>query len=206
VTALDALASGAEPILGRPLARKELDDFSKYLDLLIRWQKAHRLVGSAEPVWIVEHLFLDSLLFLKVLPSSARAVADVGSGAGLPGVPLKIVRPELEVTLIESRRRRAMFLTSAVRTIGLTRCRVLEGRVEGLAEEVRGRFDAVVMRCAGDVEAMIPAALPLLSGSGVVIVSGPPSPKPIATGEWVTVPGIRHGATRRFAIYRPPVA
>ena len=203
MTALDALASGAEPILGRPLTRRELDDFSKYLGLLIKWQKAHRLVGSAEPVWIVEHLFLDSLLFLRVLPSSARAVADLGSGAGLPGLPLKIVRQDLEVTLIESRRRRAMFLTSAIRTMGLAGCRVVEGRAEDRADDIRGRFDAVVMRCAGDVDVMIPSASRLLSASGVVIASGPPRPRPIAAGDWVTVPGIRRGTTRRFVVYRP---
>ena len=203
MTALDALASGAEPILGRPLTRREVDDFSKYLGLLIKWQKAHRLVGSAEPVWIVEHLFLDSLLFLRVLPSSARAVADLGSGAGLPGLPLKIVRQDLEVTLIESRRRRAMFLTSAIRTMGLAGCRVVEGRAEDCADDIRGRFDAVVTRCAGDVDVMIPSASRLLSASGVVIASGPPRPRPIAAGDWVTVPGIRRGTTRRFVVYRP---
>src|SRR5262245_27406845 len=176
------------------------------MGLLIKWQSAHRLVGSAEPLWIVEHLFLDSLLFFKVLPSSARVLADLGSGAGLPGLPLRIVRQDLEVTLIESRRRRAMFLISAVRTIPLTGCRVVEGRVEGLAEEVCGRFDAVVMRCAGDVVEMIPTAARLLSASGVVIASGPPKPKPIKAGEWVTVPGIRRGTTRRFLVYRLPGA
>ena len=204
MTALDALASGAQRVLRRPLARKELDDFGEYLSLLIKWQKAHRLVGSADPVWIVEHLFLDSLLFLEVLPSSSRRVADIGSGAGLPGLPLKIIRQDLDVTLIESRRRRAMFLTSAIRTIGLTGCRVIENRVERLAEEFRHRFDAVVMRCAGEVEEMIPAALPLLSASGVVIASGPPRPRPIGAAEWVTVAGLRRGTTRRFAVYRPP--
>jgi len=203
VTALDALATGAEPIVGRRLTQDELGDFREYLGLLIKWQRAHRLVGSAAPLWIVEHLFLDSLLFLKLLPSSARVVADLGSGAGLPGVPLKIVRPDLDVTLIEARRRRAMFLTSAIRTIGLSGCRVMEGRVEDIAQDVRGRFDAVVMRCAGDVEDMIPAAARLLSASGVVIASGPPRPRPITAGEWVTVPGIRRGTTRRFAVYRP---
>lgn len=200
----EALAQGALSILGRSLTSDEQDLFSRYLALLIKWQRSHRLIGSSDEMWIVEHLFLDSLLFLKLLPSSARVVADLGSGAGLPGVPLKIVRPDLDVTLIESRRRRAMFLTSAIRTIGLSGCRVTEGRVEDIAQDVRGRFDAVVMRCAGDVEDMIPAAARLLSASGIVIASGPPKPRPITPGEWVTVPGIRRGTTRRFAVYRLP--
>jgi 16S rRNA (guanine527-N7)-methyltransferase len=201
VTPLEALANGAEAILGRVLDELERDNFSKYLTLLLKWQKAHRLVGSDDPMWIVEHLFLDSLLFLRLLPSSARTLADLGSGAGLPGLPIKIVRRDMDVVLIESRRRRAMFLTSAVRAMKLEGLRVLEDRVEDLVSELRGAFDAVVMRCAGDIEVMIPVAADLLSDHGIVIASGPPNPKPLSVGVWVTVPGLRRGKFRRFATY-----
>jgi 16S rRNA (guanine527-N7)-methyltransferase len=201
VTPLEALANGAEAILGRVLDELERDNFSKYLTLLLKWRKAHRLVGSDDPMWIVEHLFLDSLLFLRLLPSSARTLADLGSGAGLPGLPIKIVRREIDVVLIESRRRRAMFLTSAVRAMKLEGVRVLEGRVEDLVSELRGTFDAVVMRCAGDIEVMIPVAADLVSDHGIVVASGPPNPKPLSVADWVIVPGLRRGMSRRFAIY-----
>lgn len=201
MTPLEALANGAEAILGRVLDELERENFSKYLTLLLKWQKAHRLVGSNDPMWIVEHLFLDSLLFLRLLPSSARTLSDLGSGAGLPGLPIKIVRRDIDVVLIESRRRRAMFLTSAVRAMRLEGVRVLEGRVEDLVSELRGTFDAVVMRCAGDIEVMIPVAADLVSDHGIVIASGPPNPKPLSVGDWVTVPGLRRGMSRRFAIY-----
>jgi 16S rRNA (guanine527-N7)-methyltransferase len=204
VTPQEALSNGAAVILKRPLSAHERDDFSKYLSLLLKWQKAHRLVGSSDPMWIVEHLFLDSLLFLKLLPASVRTLGDVGSGAGLPGLPIKIVRREIDVIFIESRRRRAMFLTSAIRAMKLGGSRVAEGRVESLGEELRGRLDAVVMRCVGDVDEMIPTAAVLVSQSGVVVASGPPKPKPLSIGEWTTVPGVRPGSSRRFAVYRPP--
>ena len=204
MTPLEALANGAEAILGRVLDELERENFSKYLTLLLKWQKAHRLVGSNDPMWIVEHLFLDSLLFLRLLPSSARTLSDLGSGAGLPGLPIKIVRRDIDVVLIESRRRRAMFLTSAVRAMRLEGVRVLEGRVEDLVSELRGTFDAVVMRCAGDIEVMIPVAADLVSDHGIVIASGPPNPKPLSVGNWVTVPGLRRGMSRRFAIYTKP--
>jgi len=202
VTPLEALEDGAVGILGRPLTAGEREDFGKYLALLVKWQRAHRLVGSSDPMWIVEHLFLDSLLFLRLLPSTVRALADLGSGAGLPGLPIKIVRRDMEVTLIESRRRRATFLTSAIRTIKLVGARVVEGRAETLVQELEGRFDAVVMRCAGDVDAMIPVAATLLPERGIVVASGPPQPRAISFAEWVTVPGVRRGTTRRFAVYR----
>ena len=201
-----ALSSGAERILGRPLSEKELGDFDRYSNLLLKWQKAHRLVGSADPMWIVEHLFLDSLLFLKVLPPGVQSLADVGSGAGLPGIPIKIVRRDLQIVLIESRRRRAMFLTTVIRTLGLGGARVLEGRVESLSAELDGRIDAVVMRCAGDLGDMIPTVVPLVSASGMVVASGPPQARTLPSGRWVTVPGIRSGTIRRFAVYERSTA
>ena len=204
MTPLQALQDGAAAIIGRLLTAEERDNFSKYLGLLVKWQRAHRLVGSSDPVWIVEHLFLDSLLFLRVLPSNVRALADVGSGAGLPGLPLKIVRGDMDVTLIESRRHRAMFLLSAIRAMKLGGARVVEDRVEGVANELEGRFDAVVMRCAGEIEAMIPLAAGLVCSGGMVVASGPPKTRDIAAAEWVTVPGVRRGTTRRFAVYRKP--
>ena len=70
----------------------------------------HRIIGSTEPDWIVEGLLLDSLLFLRVLSPDVQSILDFGAGAGLPGIPIKIVRPEIELTLLEARRRRASFL------------------------------------------------------------------------------------------------
>jgi 16S rRNA (guanine527-N7)-methyltransferase len=201
VTALQALSRGAEAALGRRLTENERENFGKYLTLLLKWQKTHRLVGSDDPMWIVEHLFLDSLLFLKLLPASCTKVADVGSGAGFPGLPIKIVRSDLEVLLIESRRRRAMFLNSAVREMRLVGIQVLEGRIENLPSELHGSFDAVVMRCAGDIEELIPVAAVLVADAGIVVASGPPKPRPLSVGEWVTVPGVRSGTSRRFATY-----
>jgi 16S rRNA (guanine527-N7)-methyltransferase len=171
---------------------------------LVKWQKVHRIVGSADPMWIVEHLFLDSLLFLTLLPPSLRTLVDLGSGAGLPGLPIKIVSRELEITLVESRRRRAAFLSSAVRELKLERAHVVEGRIENLLGELEGRFEGVVMRCAGDVSELIPLAARLVESHGVVVAAGPPRPTPLALGEWVTVPGVKPGTTRRFAIYRRP--
>ena len=97
-----------------------------------------------------------------------------------------------------------MFLVSAIRALKLGGARVAEGRVESLKDELHGRLDAVVMRCAGDVEAMIPAAAALVAEPGIVIASGPPKPRPLSMGEWATVPGVKAGSTRRFAVYRRP--
>jgi len=198
--ALEALARGAKAILGRALTETEQDLFVKYLTLLIKWQKSHRLIGSSDPVWIVEHLFLDSLLFLKVLPSTISTVLDLGSGAGLPGLPIKIVRSDLDITLAESRRRRASFLLSAVRELVLSRTRVVSNRLEDRASELEERFDAVVMRCAGDVNELMPLASRLATRGGIVVAAGPPESRRLSIGDWVVIPGWVPGRTRRFAV------
>jgi 16S rRNA (guanine527-N7)-methyltransferase len=201
---LARLAVGAEQILRRPLSRHEQGMFNKYLALLVKWQKSQRLIGSTDPGWIVENLFLDSLLFLKVLPSRLRSLLDLGSGAGVPGIPLKIVLGEVDLVLVESRRKRASFLSTALREVGLENARVLGRRVEDALDELEGRFDAVVMRCAGDLdEVMRVAARLVVTPGGVVAAAGPPSPRPLALGDWVTVDTQRKGlGTRRFAVYR----
>jgi len=198
----DILAAGAQSILDRPLGVLELEAFDKYLALLQKWQRVQRLVGSAEPEWIVEHLFLDSLLFLRVLPRDLAAIADVGSGAGFPGIPMKIVLPDLDVTLIESRQRRASFLTAAVRELGLARVRVVGTRVEGVPEGLLGAFGAVVMRCAGGMKELLPLVSKLVSPGGLVVCSGPPVRIPLEGGEWVEVRGYKPGRTRLFAVFR----
>jgi 16S rRNA (guanine527-N7)-methyltransferase len=198
----EVLSEGARGILGRPLAGSELDSFQKYLELIVKWQRVQRLVGSTDPVWIVESLFLDSLLFLRILPPDIRSIADLGSGAGVPGIPIKIVRPELEVTLIESRERRASFLSNVVRELGLQGVQVANARAEDVSAGAFPGFGAVVMRCAGGPGRVLPIAKKITSPGGMVVVSGPPTPTDLPSGEWVEVPGVRAGSTRKFAIVR----
>jgi 16S rRNA (guanine527-N7)-methyltransferase len=200
--AFDALAAGARAILGRALESHELESFAGYLRLLQKWQRVHRLVGSTEPEWVVENLFLDSLLFLRVLPAEATSAADIGSGAGFPGIPVRIVRPDMQVTLIESRGRRASFLSEAVRDLGLTGVRVLGGRAESFVDEAASSFDVAVMRCAGDPEALLSIVSRLVVPGGLIILSGPPSPGVLPGVEWMEVPGVRSGRTRHFGICR----
>ena len=197
---LDALASGGARILGRPLTAGELEAFGKYLKLLQKWQKSQRLVGSSDTAWIVEKLFLDSLLFLKVLPSKFVSLADVGSGAGLPGIPLKIVRPGTRSVLIESRARRASFLSAVIRELGLRNIEVVTARVEDYAAERPAGVEVVVMRCAGGFGELAAASAPLVIPGGTIVASGPPHCRPLEHGEWVEVSGLGSGEKRRFAV------
>jgi 16S rRNA (guanine527-N7)-methyltransferase len=179
----------------------EAAQFGKYLELLVKWQKVHRMLGSSEPRWIVERIFLDSLLFRRVLPSHVRDVLDAGSGAGVPGIPLKLVEPGLRLTMVESRQRRASFLSAAVRELSLRGTRVISDRLEAVVRESPGRFDAVVARCAGDVAFLFGIGAHLVRPGGLVVASGPPLAYPLPAGRWVEVEGLTPRETRRFAVY-----
>jgi len=193
------LSDGAARILGRALTAAEADLFVKYLDLLRKWNKAQRLIGSDAPAWIVEHLFLDSLLFLHVLPLDVASIVDLGSGAGIPGIPLKIVKPALDVRLVESRGRRASFLSAAIRELGLTGIAVVHGRAEDHLTQLRGRFDAVVMRCAGPAARVIGVAREIIRPGGSIVSAAGPSVSKGALGIR-DVPGVKAGTTRRFVV------
>jgi 16S rRNA (guanine527-N7)-methyltransferase len=178
------LAAGASDILGRSLSEAERDHFDKYLKLLLKWQRSQRLLGSTAPDWIVHNVFLDSLLFTRLLPSAAHSIVDIGSGAGVPGIPLKIVLAPVAVTLVEARQKRASFLSAVVRELPLRGCDVLNARVEAVARESAGRFDVAVARCAGEPEALLESAAGLVRRGGLVIASGPPRSRPLPLGDW----------------------
>src|SRR5262249_44122778 len=155
--------------------------------------KSQRLIGSDDPRWIVESLFLDSLLFLKLLPPHTASVADVGSGAGVPGIPIKLVRPNVRLVLIEATAKPASFLSTAIGELGLRDVDLVSQRVEEYAAQRPRSCDAAVMRCAGGFSSLARAAEPLVVPGGLVVASGPPERKLLDVGSWVEVPGVRPG-------------
>lgn len=199
---LEALEAGARAILGRPLDNSELTLFRKYLSLLRKWQRVQRLVGSSDPAWVIDNLFLDSLLFLRVMPSEVSTVADLGSGAGFPGIPIKIVKPEVNLTLIESRQRRASFLATVVRELALSRTYLIASRAESMGHPWHGAFEVVLARCAGNTARILPIASRLARADGCVIFADSPGRRQGERCERVEVAGVRSGTTRAFAIFR----
>lgn len=158
---------------------------------MIKWQRSQRLVGSAEPDWIVDHIVLDSLLFARLLPSTTDRILDIGSGAGVPGIPLKIVNERISFTLLEARAKRVSFLSAVVRELALEHCEVLNKRLEDVAKERAVSYDAAVLRCAGDPAELIDAALPVLKPGAVMIAAGPPRRRATRRGDWIEVEGPR---------------
>ena len=200
---LSDLLGPAKAIIGRPLTSPETESICKYLELLVEWNRTHRIVGSSQIEWLVRNIVLDSLLFLVVMPAGARRVLDVGSGAGVPGIPLKIIRPDLGLVMVESRRKRASFLSSAIRELALDGARVVHRRIEEISTDEIGRFDTVVARCTSAPMLLFDAVREFLTEDATVIVSGPPGNLvDRRVSLWVGVDNPVSRGKRHFAVMR----
>lgn len=150
---------------------------------------------------MIEHVVLDSLLYLALLPENAHSLLDIGSGSGVPGIPISIARPDVSVVMVESRRKAASFLMTAVRTLGLAGAEVVHGRAEGLIPSGR-RFDAAVSRCAGNPEGILSLGASLVTPGGVVVVSGAPNPAPVEGVSVVELVNPLKRSPRHFLVRR----
>jgi 16S rRNA (guanine527-N7)-methyltransferase len=132
-----------------------------YLDLIVRWNKAYNLTAVRDPAEMVTRHLLDSLAVLPFV--RGQTLADLGSGAGLPGIPLAIARPGLKVTLVDSNGKKARFLREAARALPLPNVKVEQVRVE----ELQGRFDCITARAFASLADMLARGGHALAPEGV---------------------------------------
>jgi len=139
----------------------------KYLGLLSKWNRTYNLTAIRDPLAMVAHHLLDSLAVLPHLPLSERArLADAGSGAGLPGIPIAIARPGWHVALAESSQKKAAFLRQATIELALANVEVHEGRVE--AWQPTPLFDLVISRAFAALGDFIAACRHLVQPAGML--------------------------------------
>ena len=126
-------------------------DFSTYQDILLKWNKKINLISRKDEARIVTRHFLQSLGLVKMVsfPRKAR-IMDLGSGAGFPGIPVKLVRPDLSIVLVESKRKKVLFLRHVVEAIHLKNVEIVQGRIEDLEEEDH-TIDFIVSRAVTDL-------------------------------------------------------
>lgn len=132
------------------------EQFSKYLELLLRWNQRLNLTAIREPEQIMQRHFVECGFAALHLPSGIGSLLDYGSGAGFPGIPIAICRPEIRVTLAESQVKKTAFLREAVRELDVN-AEIYAGRVEAMPGS--RQFDAVAMRAVEKMELAIPIAV-----------------------------------------------
>lgn len=145
--------------------------FVKYYELLTEWNERLNLTAITEPEEVLQKHFLDSLIGEPHIKQSARCV-DIGSGAGFPGIPLKIIRPDIELTMIDSLNKRILFLREVIDTLGLHNCYAEHMRAEeaGANEKYRETFDVALTRAVAPTGAIIEWSAPLLKVGGTALL------------------------------------
>lgn len=179
------LAESGQPPLDPTTGKK----FEEYLLLLLRWNARTNLTAIRDEEGILRRHFVESIIGARVLPTGIDTLLDFGSGAGFPGVPIALCRPEISVTLAESQGKKAAFLREVCRTLKLS-ARVHAGRAEKLSEN----FDCVVLRAVDRMGEAVSASVGLMKDSGFL-------------GLWTTegeAPGLREAAGERFS-WQPQV-
>jgi 16S rRNA (guanine527-N7)-methyltransferase len=144
-----------------PLAPETAGKFGAYLALLQKWNARTNLTAIRDEEGILSRHFLESILCAYSLPENVSSLLDLGSGAGFPGIPIALIRPEITVTLAESQNKKAAFLREAVRTLNL-QTKVHAAR----AETLQDTFDAVTLRAVDNMAQAIPAAIHRLNPKG----------------------------------------
>lgn len=164
-----------DPFLeGDVLSKTQLENISTYIDILQRWNARINLTAIRDPDEIITRHFGESLFAAHHLfpdpsmhsaPSEVKAieVADVGSGAGFPGIPIKLWAPQISLTLIESNHKKATFLREVSRALTLTDIDIQNTRAESLANK---RFDVVTLRAVEHFQSTLPIAASILKPDG----------------------------------------
>lgn len=178
-------ALGLEP---HPLTDRLLD----YLALLVQWNRAYNLTAVRDPDEMVTKHLLDSL---SIHAHVAGRIADIGTGAGLPGIPLALARPELTVSLVETAGKKARFLREAVRALGLERVTVHDCRAEDVPES--GRHDQLLARALAPLAGILSIGGHLLKPGGRLLAMKGRDP----VDELAQLPpGYRHLATHPLQV------
>lgn len=152
------------------LSEIQLDQFYKYMNILIEWNKVMNLTGITNPYEIIKKHFIDSLTILKSIDVTSKVI-DVGTGAGFPGIPVKIVYPNTEVVLIDSLNKRINFLKEIIEKLKLEKIKTIHGRAEeyGRDKNHREKYDIAIARAVAPLNVLLEYLMPFVKVNGKCI-------------------------------------
>ncbi|MGB2629418.1 MAG: 16S rRNA (guanine(527)-N(7))-methyltransferase RsmG [Candidatus Acidiferrum sp.] len=179
------MATGSHKAPSSETIRQQLKAFSievndeqvvciqQYIEILLHWNEKLNLTAIRDPLEILVRHFCESMFGATAVPINSGRLADIGSGAGFPGIPMKILRPEIELFLVESNIKKGTFLAEVIRETGLKNSRVLISRYEELGEEL-APLDVVCSRALGDFEPFLAwaASDKVSAGKAVLWIGG----------------------------------
>lgn len=157
-------------VLGVCFFMEQLDNFYKYMQLLIEWNEKMNLTAITEPKEIILKHFIDSITILKEI-KDGESLVDVGTGAGFPGIPLSIMNPSLKITLVDSLNKRLIFLQEVVNQLKLENVEIVHARAEefGQNKKYRETFDIATSRAVANLSTLSEYLIPLVKLNGRVI-------------------------------------
>ena len=153
--------------LNTDLSDIQLEQFYNYMNILIEWNKFMNLTGITEPEEVITKHFIDSLTVLDKVDKSA-SVIDVGTGAGFPGIPIKIVLPNTKIVLLDSLNKRIKFLNEVIEKLGLKNIETIHGRAEeyGKNKNHREKYDIAIARAVAPLNILLEYLMPFAKVNG----------------------------------------
>ena len=167
----DEILAEAATEIGVSLDDEQLSRFTRYYSELLAWNRKMNLVSVKSSLDIPIKHFIDSLTPLPYLMNPSARLLDIGTGAGFPGIPMKIALPSLMVFLLESSRKKTSFLKHIIRTLGLDKTTVIHNRVEYLMANgaYRNAFDIMISRATFKLPVLLQIGAFFLTGNGIAI-------------------------------------